>query len=135
MKAIKRLIWIILLIPAPAAAAEPLWDNDKIPHLLLSSALGGGSYAALTMWGDQGRPARLLLATSVALLPGLGKEIYDGGQPGNHFSHTDMLWNLVGALAGAGLGLGVDLLVEHLRGPPVLRLDIAGAGAALSGTF
>ena len=136
MKAnVRHLLWFILLLPAPAAASEPLWDLDKIPHLLLSAATAGGVYTALTLWGDQGRPSRLLLATSLALLPGLAKEIYDGGQPQNRFSHTDMLWNLVGALAGAGVGLGVDLLVEHVRGPPVLRLDIAGAGATFSGTF
>ena len=138
MKATGPFIFILLLfffMASPAAASEPLWDDDKPLHLVLSAALGGGIYTALTLWSDQERPARLLLSTSLSLLPGLAKEIYDGGQPGNRFSHTDMLWNLVGALAGAGIGLGVDLLVEHIRGPPVLRLNLAAAGAALSGTF
>ena len=128
---------LMLLLCAPAAghAAEPLWDADKPLHLGLSAALGGGIYAALTIWSDQRRPARLLLSTSLALLPGLGKEIYDAGQPGNRFSHADMLWNLVGALAGAGIGLGVDLLVEHARGPPAVRVSVAGPGAVVSGRF
>jgi len=126
---------LIFFTPATGQAAEPLWDEDKPLHLGLSAALGGGIYAALTIWSDQGRPARLLLSTSLALLPGLGKEIHDAGQPGNRFSHADMLWNLVGALAGAGFGLGVDLLVQHIRGPPKVRLSIAGPGAVVSGRF
>jgi uncharacterized protein YfiM (DUF2279 family) len=136
MKATRLLtLLVFFFVSIPASGSEPLWDEDKPLHLGLSAVLGGGIYAALTIWSDQGRPARLLLATSLTLLPGLAKEIHDAGQQGNHFSHADMLWNLVGALAGAGIGLGVDLLVEHVRGPPAVRLSISGPGAVVSGRF
>ncbi len=138
MKTMTFLLICLLLLPCmEAAAEEPMWDDDKVGHLLISAAVGGSVYAALTLWGDDSRASRLLLASGLALLPGLAKEIYDAGQPKNHFSSADMLWNLVGALAGAGLGLGVDLIVERLRAPPAvnLRLNIAGPGASVSGRF
>ena len=120
------------LLHSPAARAEdPWWDQDKGLHLAVSGALGAGVYTTLWLAGDDPRPLRLVLATGLALLPGVAKEIYDSGQPGNLFSGKDMLWNAVGAVAGVGLALGVELLALHLRRPVHGRVSLRFGGNAV----
>jgi uncharacterized protein YfiM (DUF2279 family) len=121
--------------PAPARADhDPWWSRDKAVHLSVSAVMSGGWYLVLTLLGDDSRPVRAVLSTSLALLPGLAKEIYDDGQPDNHFSGKDMLFNLAGALLGTGLALTVDLLWPR-AGPRRAWIAPAGPGLAVGGRF
>jgi len=106
-------------------------------HLGISGALGAGAYATLWLAGDDPLPLRLVLSTSLALLPGLAKEIYDSGQPANFFSGKDMLWNAVGVAAGVGLALGVELVVLHFKRSKQTSVSLwcNGSGVALGGRF
>ena len=126
-----------VLYSSPALADDPWWAEDKGLHLAVSGALGAGVYTTLWLAGDDPRPLRLVLSTTLALLPGLAKEIYDSGQPNNFFSGKDMLWNTVGAVAGVGLALGLELVVLRLRGPTSEKISLrwAGNGLSLGGSF
>ena len=120
-----------VLYSLPARAEDPWWAEDKGMHLAVSGALGAGVYTTLWLAGDDPRPLRLVLSASLALLPGLAKEIYDSGQQGNFFSGKDMLWNTVGVAAGVGLALGMELLVIRLRGSPASRVSLHLGGSAM----
>ena len=124
-----------LLLPA-AAQADPWWGRDKALHLGVSLTLGAATYGTLWGLGDDGPWTRLALSGSIAMLPGLAKEIYDDGQPSNSFSGKDMLYNGVGALLGCGLMLSLELWLG--RGPARVRrvvLQLGGTGAGARGVF
>lgn len=97
---------------APPARADEWWGRDKALHLLVSAGLGGAAYGGLWLAGDDTAEVKLALAVPLALVPGLAKELYDDGQPGNRFSGRDMLWNAVGVLVTCG----AMYLVERLWG-------------------
>jgi uncharacterized protein YfiM (DUF2279 family) len=133
------LITLVLLVQRPVAAhAEAWWGADKAAHLGVSAGLGAAAYGLLWLADRDVRTVRFGLASMMATLPGLAKELHDSGQPGNHFSGADLFWDLTGALAGAGLVLGVDLLWARLGrrgGAAEVRLVPCGRGLALAGRF
>ena len=112
----RRLVIALICLAAPASAAaddDPWWGRDKALHLSVSLGLGGAAYGGLWLTGDDAPEVKLALSFSLAMLPGLAKEIYDDGQPGNRFSGKDMLWNALGALVGSGLGYVIDRLMRR----------------------
>jgi uncharacterized protein YfiM (DUF2279 family) len=118
-----RLVFVLcfLALPTPSRA-ESWWGVDKAEHLALSFLLAGAGYSAVSLLGDDPRPLRLAFSTSLALVPGVLKEIYDSGQPQNHFSGQDMTWDVIGAVTGSLAALAVDLLIERLRKKRAARL-------------
>jgi uncharacterized protein YfiM (DUF2279 family) len=118
------------------AGADSWWGADKALHLSVSLALGATAYGGLWLASDDGPAVKLALGWSLAMLPGLAKEIYDDGQPGNSFSGADMLYNALGALVGCGALLTIELVLARRRGPPArVTLGPWGRGVALGGTF
>lgn len=125
------------LLCSSSAAADSWWGPDKAAHLGISTALGAGVYGGLWALSEDPLPLRLTLGVSLALLPGLTKEIHDAGRAGNHFSGRDMVFNGVGALVGAG---ALCLLELALGRPAPAAMGIAapgqrGPGVAIVGRF
>jgi putative lipoprotein len=124
-----------LAASAPAgAAADGWWGADKASHLGISFALGASAYGGLALAGKDVRVVRLLLSVGLALAPGLAKEIYDSGQPGNSFSARDLTWDLVGAVTGSLVALTVELVIRRwvarrMRAGP--RANDSARGASL----
>lgn len=106
------LVLLCLALPSVAGADE-WWARDKALHLSVSLGLGGAAYGGLWLTGDDTPEARLALSFSLAMLPGLAKELYDDGQPGNRFSGKDMAWNAIGALVGSTLGYVIERLFHR----------------------
>jgi uncharacterized protein YfiM (DUF2279 family) len=138
---VRRLLLIVLLLQlltTRVAAADAWWGADKAYHLSLSFAFAGTCYAALALLSSDRQLVRLGLSASLALAPGVAKEIYDSGRPGNGFSGRDLTWDIVGVVAGSLAGLGVELLVRRLRARPAARrveLDVGHAGAQVGIIF
>jgi uncharacterized protein YfiM (DUF2279 family) len=105
------LILLCLAVPCVAAADDSWWGRDKALHLSVSLGLGAAAYGGLWLTGDDAPEVKLALSWSLAMLPGLAKELYDDGQPGNRFSGKDLLWDAIGALVGSGLGYLIDRLL------------------------
>jgi len=107
---------VLLCCAQGEACADDWWGADKAKHLGVGLALGAASHGGLRLLdrGREARATRLLLSCLMASLPGLAKEIYDDGQPGNAFSGKDLFWSTTGALIGNGLVLGLELLLERL---------------------
>ncbi len=130
----------VLLIVAPLLASsaargeDRFWSRDKAQHLALSAAISVGWYATTTLLGDDPRPVRALLSFSLALAPGLLKELYDSGRPGKSFSTQDLAWDLIGAATGSLLALLLDWLLarprDRLPRGPTLWVE-RGAGLEL----
>ncbi len=107
------------ILAAGEARADDWWGADKAKHLGVGLGLGAASYGGLRLLdtsNGEARPVRLGLACFMASLPGLAKELYDAGQPGNSFSGKDLLWSTLGAVVGAGIALGLELLLERVFG-------------------
>ena len=105
----------LLVAGAPSrASADPWWGQDKALHLLVGLSLGSSCYAGLwALNAKRDSPAlRAALCASLGQIPGLGKELYDSGQPGNIFSAKDLLFTALGVLLGTAAGW----LLEHLGG-------------------
>lgn len=83
-----------------ATPAHARIGRDKLLHFAVSTGLGASAATVFCTLSDDPPSLRLTLAGISALLPGLAKEIYDSGQPGNHFSGADLGFNLLGVLAG-----------------------------------
>jgi uncharacterized protein YfiM (DUF2279 family) len=128
---------VVSLLAQPAVAKEDKWwAEDKGLHFSLSFALGSAWYTGLWLLGDDPRPVRVVLSLSLAVLPGVFKEIYDAGQPGNQFSGKDMVWDVIGATTGTLVVLGVEMLVRRIfswrRSAPHRGLAISRTGVLWS---
>jgi len=118
---------------ARPAQAEPGTGADKAAHAGVSAALGAGSYALLWALGDDPPALRLGLAAAMGFLPGVAKEIYDAGQPGNRFSGADLFWDGVGAAAGSA----ALWLIERLVGsrPRAVACAVGPGGLRVGARF
>jgi len=102
---------LLVLIPSGNAWADirdPWWGRDKALHLTVGTGIGAGCYG--TLWAASTDPAeaRLLLCATLGWVPGIAKEIYDAGQPANHFSGKDLFWTSLGVLATTALLFGIE---------------------------
>jgi len=95
---------LLALPPRPARAEDHWWGRDKALHLTVGVTIGGGCYGMLWAASADRASTRLALCTTLGLLPGLGKELYDAGQPHNRFSLLDLAWTTAGVL-GASFAL------------------------------
>lgn len=125
---------------ATATPRDPTWGVDKALHLSVGLALGAGCYGFL--WAVNGREdpraLRLALCSTLAQAPGLAKELYDSGRPGNFFSVKDLLWTSAGVLAGALVVWLVErLTTDRSNGPPTAATShtLGASCCASSGSF
>jgi uncharacterized protein YfiM (DUF2279 family) len=95
MKPSTVLLALSLAAPVSSVAADDWGGPDKTKHFAVSAVLG--TLSAMH-YENKWR------AFGVALIPGLLKELYDSGQPGNHFSGKDMTANALGAAVGVQIG-------------------------------
>ncbi|WP_243372463.1 hypothetical protein [Geotalea sp. SG265] len=97
----KQLILVVALVLAPLNMATAI-TSDKMAHFLSSTAYGLAAGTGLYKLAERPGPAeRIVIASSIALIPGIAVEIIDAYQPGNRFGWGDLLADGVGAVTGA----------------------------------
>lgn len=84
-------------------ADDTWWGPDKARHLTLSMALAAGTSYALADGGTEGEAAAVA-GLGVAALAGAAKEVHDQRIKRTYFSGKDLVWDLIGGLAGGLLG-------------------------------
>ena len=79
---------------------DPWFGRDKLYHFAVSAAIGGGATQAAHEqdWNDVDAGAG---AIGLAFVIGAGKEAHDKNVKRTYWSWKDMVWNVLGALAGA----------------------------------
>ena len=115
---------------ARAAPPDPWWGPDKALHLTVSMAAAGGGYG-LAALVTESRGARFGFGLGGALALGVGKELYDLAGPGQA-SGKDLLFDGLGAVVGALVGLGLDWALSEAaarQDPPDPLSGARGAGA------
>lgn len=74
---------------------------DKVKHVLLEFIIALITGILLTSFTSLSWWAVALIAFTVAIAFGIGREILGALQKGNHFCVWDLAWDVVGSLAGA----------------------------------
>ena len=106
------LLFACSIVPK-TATADSWWGTDKAAHLGVGTALGAVSYGFLWSFGENPSWLRFTVANALALVPALGKEIYDETRDNNYFSGKDLVWSWIGILIGTGVMLAVDLVTKQ----------------------
>ena len=112
-----RARWTIAAISLAAAllsgcaslrhAGDPWWGEDKAQHFAVCGLAGAaGAFAARQ--GDLPDGSSFGIGVGVALGLGLGKEAYDARIQRTYFSGKDLVWDLLGGVAGSWVGIGLE---------------------------
>lgn len=104
----------LLLFLSTTALGDEFFGEDKALHFGATFIVSGAGYGLASIslkepW------QRGLAGFGAGMLIGSLKELADHLNDGVA-SWQDMAWNGIGSLAGAGLGMGIDLLVRRLAG-------------------
>jgi putative lipoprotein len=101
-------------VAVPPAHAEDAWlGRDKVLHFGVSVAIAGAGYGASSVWLER-RAWRFVAGSSLALSVGAAKEIWDATGHGDP-SRRDFTWDVLGAVVGASLALGLDFAIARPR--------------------
>lgn len=97
---------LFLLLSITLYGNDFTFKEDKKKHFGFSFAFGVGTsiYLEKNYFQEESPQIRLLIGSSLAVVPGLAKEILDEQQSDNKFDIADMSYNLVGAIAGNIVG-------------------------------
>ena len=88
-------------------AGDPWWGDDKAKHFAVCGLAGAaGALAARQADGSDGQAFGIGMGVAVGL--GAGKETYDDRIKGTYFSGKDLVWDLLGGLAGSLVVVGMD---------------------------
>ena len=101
----------LLLVTTTARAADPdpWFGTDKAIHFGFSAGLAiGGYHVAMTF--SESPKVRLAYGASVALLAGIGKELWDASGNGNP-SWKDLTWDVLGTAVGLAICLFIDQVI------------------------
>jgi putative lipoprotein len=99
------------------AEDDPWLAKDKALHFGVSAALSASGYGVSSIWLEH--PGfRCLAGGGFALGVGAAKEAWDAAGHGDP-SIRDFTWDVVGAVTGVALALGVDLTLRRLRHRPL----------------
>lgn len=79
---------------------DRFFGRDKLYHFTIAGAIGAGTTVSADCRGTS-RADAPIIGTSVALGFGAGKELYDLKIKKTFWSWKDMLWDLIGGLAGS----------------------------------
>lgn len=85
------ILTLALLVASSSTAAQSI-PPDKVQHIAFSAVVG---IATANVWPDN-----KLKAISVAMIPGVIKEISDAQPGGTGFSKADLVADLIGATIG-----------------------------------
>ena len=98
------LLFALILLAGSLHADE--WDGaDKQLHAVSGMFLGFGGYAAADIYNEkQSEFNKVLVGTGVAFSVGLGKELYDMQQPGNHLCLKDLAVTTAAGMLGSLFG-------------------------------
>ena len=107
---------LVLLAAGARADPDPWFGADKAAHFGVSGALALAGYTAATSFSDSPR-VRLGYGASVALLAGIGKELWDYSGYGDP-SWKDFTWDLIGAAVGLGICWAIDSFVVPIFSRP-----------------
>ena len=105
-----------LLLAATPARADEWLGPDKALHFAATAGIASGAFLLGELVLDE--PAsRAALAANLALVAGIGKELYDLTGRGDP-SLKDLTWDVIGTVAGLALGVLLERLLHHglLRG-------------------
>jgi len=89
-------------IAAPAISREATESEKYVLHFGISAGFGYLTENFIHEYYDTAEK-RVIYATAIAMIPGLGKEVYDelDTTENTHFSEMDLLADAVGAFLGA----------------------------------
>lgn len=86
---------------------DPWWGEDKAQHFAVCGLAGAAaSFAARNNDFSDGRS--FLIGAGVAVGLGVGKETYDARVKRMYFSGKDLVWDLLGGVAGSLVVIGLD---------------------------
>jgi VanZ family protein len=112
-----KLLCILISLSLIYSSAVAI-ENDKKKHFGVSLAIGTavGIYIN-SKYQENSDMNNILIATSISMVPGLLKEVYDSGQTNNYFSGEDLLYDLLGSVVGSITGnyIGNRLFVDVKR--------------------
>lgn len=86
---------------------DPWWGCDKAQHFAVCG-LAGAAGALAARQGDFSDGRSFLIGTGVAVGLGVGKETYDARIQRTYFSGKDLVWDLLGGVAGSLVVIGLD---------------------------
>ena len=88
-------------------AGESWGGDDKAKHFVVCGLAGAaGALAARQADGSDGQAFGIGMGVAVGL--GVGKETYDDRIKGTYFSGKDLVWDLLGGLAGSLVVVGLE---------------------------
>ena len=108
------------------ADPDPWFGSDKAVHFAVSGVLAIGAYHAAMTFSDSAK-ARIAYGASVALIAGVGKELWDASGNGNA-SFKDLAWDVLGAAVGVAICWAIDTLIFGIptRALPSTALGMNG---------
>jgi len=101
---------------ADAPGADPWFGQDKLVHFAASGSLAIVGYAGASMLTED-RPLRIGAGAALAVSAGVAKELWDLDGHGDA-SWRDLSWDLLGAVTGLLVSVGVDWAVHRMLRPP-----------------
>ena len=101
---------------ANAPDADPWFGQDKLVHFAASGSLAIVGYAGASMLTED-RPLRIGAGAALAVSAGVAKELWDLDGHGDA-SWRDLSWDLLGAVTGLLVSVGVDWAVHRMFRPP-----------------
>jgi uncharacterized protein YfiM (DUF2279 family) len=105
------LTFVIGVGPSSSSAEENL---GTAKHFAISAGVGGISETVLHYTTELSAVKRIAIGTAIGSVPGLVKELQDGGSKNNGFGRRDMAADIAGALAGSALASFVNSKI-HVR--------------------
>jgi len=106
---------LLLCISVSLYAEDYHFEKDKKRHFAISAAMGSATGLYLEKnYKSYSYNKKIILGTSIALVPGILKELSDAQEKNNRFSRADLFYDFLGSLSGNILGqyLGKEIFID-----------------------
>lgn len=80
--------------------------------MVVGVSVGAGCYGTLRLVSGDRAELRTALCATLGQIPGIGKELYDSGQPHNFFSGKDLMWTALGVLTSTLALFALEKLMD-----------------------